>query len=209
MRAKTVPINEIGEGSVHSVPFKYNGKMPENPVRYEYEFSTIHEKFMADFTSISSIGPAYIVEFGFITNDENIKYIENIENNTVHGPPQSISVNKGDMFVVMSTCVDIIKDFLNKNIVEKIIIRSKITENYTNKDKQRIELYLKFIDKQLPNGERDCGSYTENSIGRGKYQYKIKYDKNNEIDYIMIEPLYIPGWRRMELEKEERERNKK
>jgi hypothetical protein len=66
--------------------------------------------------------------------------------------------NKGEMYRVMSTVVDIVKDYLNRNKNIKAIIYQP-TKKEDNIDNKRNNLYMAFIKKQIP------GATFEDSYG--------------------------------------------
>jgi len=139
MRAKFV--NEIGEATVKPVPFEYIGEFGKTDKQfgdkgYEYTFETLNEKYIGLF-----IIREKFTEYHF--------YAE--------GKKTDAIINRGDLYTVMSTNIEIIKDFLSKRETKKLLIFSG-----EGKGNKRSNLYLKFVEKNIPDN----------------YEYKIL--KNHE-----------------------------
>jgi hypothetical protein len=109
--------------------------------------------------------------YEFIT-DDNDKYYVDIENDTYEGAESWVisftvggykyedTVNKGKIFRVMATIINIIKDFINNVDPEIITI---IPSKKNPEDNRRLNMYMGYIKKHLPSN----------------YDVKIDYDLSN------------------------------
>lgn len=125
-------LNEIGEATLK--PYKWKQVTPGGL----YEFYTEDkDKYVVHFYSHEDDG-VYLLDFfisGLHLEYDQYKYIS----------------NKGRIFRVLVTVLDIVKTKVNKDKrkkIEKIIISSE--KNY-DKDNRRSNIYKKIIEKNLPN----------------------------------------------------------
>ena len=122
---------EIGEANVSSYDFKFMFKDVYDDVDYySYSFTTEdndnYEVLLAYNKTIHEL------TVGFTANNEADTY----------------NVNKGRIFKVLSTVINVIKDVVNKNpdIKEILIDPSKETDE----DNRRKNIYMAFIRKNMP-----------------------------------------------------------
>ena len=131
-------INEIGDASIK--PYEWVVKRSSSPswdlgmekpfIDAKYKFTTDKGvKYKAGFNEEEKHG---YFHFGFSTEGGGIKDI----------------VNKGEVFRVMSTIVDIFKDFIEKEEWSEIYY-SSARQNYG--DKRREKLYMAYLKKNLPD----------------------------------------------------------
>ena len=88
--------------------------------------------------------PAIEVSFGIIPSD--------IHNNGDYAGDMFTVSNKGEMYRVMSTIVNIIKDYIKRNDNIKAIIYEPIKKE-GEKGFKRNDLYMAFIKKQIPTAK--------------------------------------------------------
>ena len=137
-------LNEIGDASVAPYPFtRVNSDIGKN---IKYNFDTPTEKYWVKFapdTGTHKFLPHYA------KNNPPWKY--EVIFSTYEGMPND-TTDRGEMYAVMSTISDIVKDFVNRftNARELVIIPTKDSakKDWT-KDRRRFKLYLAYIDKQL------------------------------------------------------------
>lgn len=142
-------LNEIGEATSEPYPWKKASKK-EDVIFFTFttDEGTIYKVALdnyiyEDFHEGNKEYPAIEVSFGI---KEKGKY----STTTV--------TNKGEMYRVMSTIVDIIKDYLKRNNTIKAIIYAPIKKEGDTGYK-RNDLYMAFIKKQIP------GATFEDSYG--------------------------------------------
>jgi len=131
-------LNEIGDASLK--PYEWTVKKSSSPswdlgmekpfIEAEYKFTTDKGvKYKAGFSEEEEHG---FFHFAFYPEGGGIKDI----------------VNKGEVFRVMSTIVDIFKDFIEKEEWSEIYY-SSVRQNYG--DKRREKLYMAYLKKNLPD----------------------------------------------------------
>lgn len=136
MRAKFV--NEVGEATVKAAKFEYTGEQPfgGSAKSYVYTFATEKNRYEGTFL--------------LLPNDPEVaEYHFNRQ-----GKDGTEIVNAGDLFIVMSTNVNIINDFVERMNIKAIVIKSEKTIAM----QKRLKLYAKFIQKHLPE---DMGLVTD------------------------------------------------
>ena len=131
-------LNEIGDASLK--PYEWTVKKSSSPswdlgmekpfIEAEYKFTTDKGvKYKAGFSEEEEHG---FFHFAFYPEGGGIKDV----------------VNKGEVFRVMSTIVDIFKDFIEKEEWSEIYY-SSVRQNYG--DKRREKLYMAYLKKNLPD----------------------------------------------------------
>jgi len=131
-------LNEIGDASLK--PYEWTVKRSSSPswdlgmekpfIEVEYKFTTDKGvKYKAGFSEEEEHGWFH---FAFYPEGGGIKDI----------------VNKGEVFRVMSTIVDIFKDFIEKEEWNEIYY-SSVRQNYG--DKRREKLYMAYLKNNLPD----------------------------------------------------------
>ena len=143
-------LKEVGEAT--SAPYKWKKASTKRRTVFftfttdqdtSYKVSLENLKYK-DFKENDKEYPAIEVTFGITPND--------MPTNVSYGGNVSIVTNKGEMYRVMSTIVDIIKDYIKRNDNIKAIIYEPIKKGKTRKD-QRNDLYMAFIKKQIPTAK--------------------------------------------------------
>ena len=126
-------LNEIGDASVRPLRWKKTKEVDEGEIQG------------LDYTFTTSLGTDYIA---FFTSEERKIYDFSF---TVKGKELTTVSNKGEMFEVMATIVDIFKDALDTlNFYE---VRFTGTKNFAT-DNRRSKLYRSYLEKHLPKKYR-------------------------------------------------------
>ena len=118
-------ISEVGEGSSSAYPFKFENTS-FNEVNYH--FDTEEDQYVVMINNIDVHAGAWEMQFG-----------------TVDGTPEDV-VDKGRMYRVMSTIIEIVNDFINR--FKPNILRFKPSKN-EEQDNRRFNLYMAFIRKNM------------------------------------------------------------
>jgi hypothetical protein len=142
-------LKEVGEAT--TTPYKWKKASTKEDVVY-FTFTT-------DQGSIYKVALDNYVYEDFYDNNKEYPAIEvsfGIKENGAYSP--STVTNKGEMYRVMSTIVDIIKDYLNRNKMIKAIIYQPLKKE-GEKGFKRNDLYMAYIKKQIP------GATFEDSYG--------------------------------------------
>jgi hypothetical protein len=134
-------LKEVGEATLEPYPWK-KSKVKDGITFYDFEtdlgsiYKVSLDRFMYDnFPKINEEIPAIEVIFAVDEGKKNYS--------------TSKITNKGEMYRVMSTIVNIIKSFILKNPEIKVIMYSP-TKKEGEKNSKRGELYKAFIKKQIP-----------------------------------------------------------
>lgn len=147
-------INEIGDGSAgtYKWEFKQYGETHQDS---EYSFVTdlgtkynlvLNSKQWVD-SELNNI-PGVEVEFLV----QHITSIGHWSDQLMQGYSSKITTNKGEHFKVMSTIVDILKEYIKKNpAIEAIIYSPAKKDNEEVFGTQRDMLYKAFIKKAVPS----------------------------------------------------------
>ncbi len=136
-------LKEVGEAT--TTPYKWKkASTKENTVFFTFttdqdtSYKVALENYIyEDFHDDNKELPAIDVSFG-------------IKENGAYSP--SLLTNKGEMYRVMSTIVDIIKDYLNRNKMIKVIMYEPLKKE-GEKGFKRNDLYMAFIKKQIPTAK--------------------------------------------------------
>ena len=120
-------ISEVGEGSSTAYPFKFDN-VSYNEVNYN--FDTEEDDYVVIINNVDVHAGIWEMQFGI-----------------VGGTPKDI-VNKGRMFQVMATILQIINDFINR--FKPNALRFKPEKNEERKDdKRRFNIYMQYIKKNM------------------------------------------------------------
>ena len=141
-------LKEIGEGT--ATPYKWKKVFTkEDTVFFAFKtdqgtsYKVALENYVyEDFHEDNKEYPAIEVSFGIVPKNMSINIMFNA----------SIVSNKGEMYRVMSTIVDIIKDYIKRNDNIKAIIYEPIKKE-GEKGFKRNDLYMAFIKKQIPTAK--------------------------------------------------------
>ena len=171
-------IQEVGEANVS--PYKWK-ETKKTSYSLSYEFTT-------------DSGVDYLVKFTDNDDDEDISSLEQIrdwdisffsksktDSDGAYAYSSSQVVNKGELFKVMSTIVDITKDVI-KNFpnTEKLSFQPSPSKGDDTVDNQRGRLYKAFISKQLPQSKVDQeGSTVTITLPEKISLNEIKYTNPN------------------------------
>jgi hypothetical protein len=130
---QTNSLNEIGEGT-KPFSWKFNGK--DSAGNYFYSFDTDNSTYDVAIADLED--GMYELSFNTISKDGD--------------PDVSLDTNEGVPFRVLSTVVEIAKDFLQK-VNPYIVIFRPIKTKETNKqnDTRRYKLYGAYLKKNLPS----------------------------------------------------------
>lgn len=135
-------ITEIGDASAKPYDWTQIINTEQNK---RYEFRTESDlNYMVDirllYYEIDANHPDYAsVEFSIMKKGEDGKYY----------PDYYVSTNKGELYRIMATIVDILKDLLDKN---KSLRYIEFEADKEGKNKsQRANLYAAYVKKHLPN----------------------------------------------------------
>ncbi len=120
-------INEIGEGT--GKPYQYTfDNVSFNEVNYN--FDTQEDEYVVIINNVDTNAGVWVMQFG-----------------TVGGTPQDV-VNRGRMFNVMATILQITNDFLDK--FKPNVLRFKPEKDPEKQDdKRRFNLYMEYIKKNM------------------------------------------------------------
>ena len=143
-------LKEVGEAT--TTPYKWKKASTKRRTVF-FTFTTdqdtsykvsLENYIYEDFHDDNKEYPAIEVSFGITPNDmpTNVSSVGNV----------SIVTNKGEMYRVMSTIVDIIKDYIKRNDNIKVIIYEPIKKE-GEKGFKRNDLYMAFIKKQIPTAK--------------------------------------------------------
>ena len=136
-------LKEVGEAT--SAPYKWKKASTKRRTVF-FTFTTDQD------TSYKVALENYIYE-DFHDDNKELPAIEvtfGIKENGAYSP--TTVTNKGEMYRVMSTIVDIIKDYIKRNDNIKAIIYEPIKKE-GEKGFKRNDLYMAFIKKQIPTAK--------------------------------------------------------
>lgn len=164
-KLKQYLLQEIGEATTQPYDWTQTGNGEQTK---RYRFTTDADlNYMVEirllYYEVDANEPDYAsVEFSVIKKGEDGDYHSDYY----------VSTNKGELYRIMSTVVDILKDLLNKNKSLKYIEFEADKEGKDNS--QRANLYSIYVKKQLPNAE------IERQQRAGFEKVVIKIDKEEE-----------------------------
>ena len=136
-------LKEVGEAT--SVPYKWKKASTKR--------RTVFFTFTTDQDTSYKVALENLEYKDFKENDKELPAIEvsfGIKENGAYSP--TTVTNKGEVYRVMSTIVDIIKDYLNRNKMIKAIIYEPLKKE-GEKGFKRNDLYMAFIKKQIPTAK--------------------------------------------------------
>lgn len=120
-------ISEVGEGSSVGYPFKFEDTS-FNEVNYH--FDTEEDEYVVQINNIDPQSRIWSMQFG-----------------TVEGTPKDV-VNKGRMYNVMATMLQITNDFIDRFKPNGLKIEPTKDEDKEN-DKQRLQLYMQYVKRNM------------------------------------------------------------
>lgn len=120
-------ISEVGEGTVGGYPFKFDN-VSYNEVNYN--FDTEDDEYVVVITNVDVHSGVWEMQFG-----------------TVGGTPNDVT-NRGKIFNVMSTILQITNDFIDR--LKPNVLRFKPEKDPEREDdKRRFKLYMEYIKKNM------------------------------------------------------------
>lgn len=122
-------LNEIGEASAKPYPFTFD-YVSYNEVNYN--FQTEEDDYVVMINNIDTNAGIWMMQFG-----------------TVGGTPQDV-VNRGRIFNVMATILQITTDFLDKFKPNILRFKPEKDEDKVD-DKRRFNIYMAYIKKHMRN----------------------------------------------------------
>ena len=122
-------INEIGEASAKPYPFTFD-HVSFNEVNYNFE--TEEDDYVVMINNVDPNAGVWMMQFG-----------------TVGGTPQDV-VNRGRIFNVMATVLQITNDFLDRFKPNVLRFKPEKDESKPN-DKRRFNIYMAYIKKHMRN----------------------------------------------------------
>ena len=148
-------INEIGDASAELYPFEVIGQSTADDVRYvEYGFKTEEYLYRVNFYLTSYFGgekrkPTWKIDFEASEKDRLSAFSTRM-------------TGEGNPLRIMSTVVNIIKDFAGNPRLNDGILRFRFTgmpksdaeDLYSDKATQRTRLYRAFLEKNMPPGTK-------------------------------------------------------
>ena len=158
-------LHEIGEATTQPYDWTQTGNgeqtkryrfITDADLHYVVEIRLLYYEVDADEPDFAA------VEFSVIKKEEDGDY---------HS--YYVSTNKGELYRVMSTLVDILRDLLNKNKSLRYIGFEADKEGKDNS--QRASLYATYVKKQLPNAEIE----RQQRAGFENVVIKIDKEENN------------------------------
>lgn len=121
-------IDEVGEGTAGVYPFHYDN-VAYNEINYN--FDTEEDEYIVVITNVDMHAGAWEMQFG-----------------TVGGTPQDV-VNKGKMYKVMATILQITNDFIDKHKPNILRFKPEKDEEREDDDMRRFNLYMAYIKKHM------------------------------------------------------------
>jgi hypothetical protein len=121
-------ISEVGEGTASSYPFSFDN-VSYNEI--DYNFDTEEDEYVVLINNIDVYSGVWEMQFG-----------------TVGGTPQDIT-NRGRMYKVMATILQITIDFIIKNKPNVLRFKPEKDEELGDDDKRRFNLYMAYIKKNM------------------------------------------------------------
>jgi len=141
-KALSLPLNEVGEANLQ--PYKWTEE--------EYDDIGIEVSFETDKGVEYSVQLQRNVYKGIPVLD--VEFAAGvIDPNFGGGMSSKITINKGELFKVMSTIVDIIKHYINQTEAQGIVYSPSKKSGEEDTGNQRDNLYRAFINKAIPGIE--------------------------------------------------------
>jgi len=179
------PINEVGEASAQPYEYKLDA---ETYYKVEYTFTT-------------DSGLDYIVKFDLDDDMADVVFLtkQSLDNNLAGAFPNLYiarpggknvflqTFNKGELFKVMATITNIVKEFLEKYTDIKTLVISPSKEDDT--DNRRAKLYSAFIKNNI---DPDMYSFEESGKEIKITRNPVNENQNDPIDSIKMDvPLFL------------------
>ena len=168
------PINEVGEASAQPYKHKLNAQ-----TYYEVEYT---------FTTDSGLD--YIVEFDLEGNMADVVFLTKQSFDIARSGGKNVflqTFSKGELFKVMATITNIVKEFLEKYTDIKTLVISPTKEDDT--DNRRAKLYSAFIKKSIDSKKY---SFEENGKEMIITRKLVNENQNDPIDSIKMDvPLFL------------------
>jgi transcription termination factor NusB len=141
-KALSLPLNEVGEANLQ--PYKWTEEEYDD-IGIEVSFETDKgvEYSVQLQRNVYKFIPVLDVEFAAGVIDPNFG----------GGMSSKITINKGELFKVMSTIVDIIKYYLNQTEAQGIVYAPSKKSGEEDTGNQRDNLYRAFISKAIPGAK--------------------------------------------------------
>ena len=171
------PINEVGEASAQPYEYKLNAQT----------------YYKVEYTFITDSGLDYIVKFGLDNDVADVVFLTkqslDIAQILRSGGKNVFlqTFNKGELFKVMATITNIVKEFLEKYTDIKMLVISPTKEDDT--DNRRAKLYSAFIKKSI---DSEKYSFEENGKEMIITRKLVNENQNDPIDSIKMDvPLFL------------------
>lgn len=139
-------INEIGDVSAGPYDWEMESDL-------EYKFDTENDRYSVQFMNMENMGEAmnhYIVEEGEIDPSKMWSVFYTAE--SIDYTHQSKTTDKANIYRVISTVMDILKDFMDNNEVSLIGISTIQPDEVEDDETTRTKLYKAMIRKHIPSG---------------------------------------------------------
>jgi len=122
-------ISETGDGSAGAYPFRFDN-FSNNEI--EYNFDTEEDDYIVPITNIDPYSGIWELQFG-----------------VAGGVPEDV-INKGRVFKVMGTILQITNDFINRFKPNRLQFKP-VKDEERDDDKRRFKLYMQYIKKNMRN----------------------------------------------------------
>lgn len=139
-------INEIGD--VSAGPYEW-----ERVSDLEYQFDTENDRYSVQFMNMESMAEQineYLVEEGEIEPSEMWSVFYTAK--SIDYAHQNRTTNKANIYRIISTVMDILRNFMEANEVSLIGISTVQPENIGSEETTRSRLYKAMINKHIPSG---------------------------------------------------------
>jgi hypothetical protein len=168
------PINEVGEASAQPYEYKLNAETYYKVV----------------YTFITDSGLDYIVKFELDNDVADVVFRTEQSLDISRSGRKNVflqTFNKGELFKVMATITNIVKEFLEKYTDIKTLVISPSKEDDT--DNRRAKLYSAFIKKSIDSKKY---SFEENGKEMIITRKLVNENQNDPIDSIKMDvPLFL------------------
>jgi hypothetical protein len=168
------PINEVGEASAQPYEYKLNAETYYKVV----------------YTFITDSGLDYIVKFELDNDVADVVFLTKQSLDISRSGGKNVflhTFNKGELFKVMATITNIVKEFLEKYTDIKTLVISPSKEDDT--DNRRAKLYSAFIKKSI---DSEKYSFEENGKEMIITRKLVNENQNDPIDSIKMDvPLFL------------------
>lgn len=136
-------IKEIGEANI--IPLKWTRV---SPIKYKFLID------IGDFTEVVNVDFETIIndiekQFYFPPKYRNLQRIYNVGYEVSGSETQFAKTDLKTLLIILSTVVDIIKNFIENNDIDGLYIRGSEKEIGSGNTSQKTNLYKAFVSKQL------------------------------------------------------------